>query len=91
MKINTTVATDIGLSLFIVCAIVVLLAVGAAALINGVGGSHAVPPISTSLTFSQTNRLAVTHYIIIPTTHFDWSAMTSRYPANVTRTTLRFE
>jgi hypothetical protein len=54
-------------------------------------GAEVVKPIDTSLTFSQTNRLVVTHYIIIPTTHFDWSAMTSRYPANVTRTTLRFD
>lgn len=52
---------------------------------------RAVKPIDTSLTFTATNRLVVTHYIIIPATDSSWHTLTSRYPANVTRTTLKFE
>lgn len=46
---------------------------------------------TTSLTFTTTNRLAVTHYVIIPATHDEWRAMTSRYPAHVTKTVLNFK
>lgn len=46
---------------------------------------------TTSLIFSTTNRLAVTHYVIIPATSGDWAAMTSRYPANVTKMVLNFK
>lgn len=89
MKINKPDFGDIGLSLVTVCIIGALIGVAIRALTKP--SSWESKPINTSLTFTQTNRLVVTHYIIIPAAPADWSALTSRYPANVTRTTLKFE
>lgn len=89
MKINKPDFGDIGLSLVTVCVIGALIGFAIRAMTKP--SSREPKPISTSLTFTQTNRLVVMHYIIIPAAPADWSTLTSRYPANVTRTTLKFE
>lgn len=89
MKMNRPDFGDIGLSLLTVCVIGALIGVALRAMTKS--SSWELKSINTSLTFTATNRLAVTHYVIIPAAPADWAAMTSRYPANVTRTTLKFE
>lgn len=74
------------------CIAVVIAIACVAARISELGYKQEQPTVfTTSLTFSVTNRLAVTHYVIIPTTIPEWHEMTSRYPANVTRTVLNFK
>lgn len=90
MKINKPDIGDIGLSLVTVCVILALFGVLIRTLTKP-ASSNLPAAFETSLTFTATNRLVVTHYIIIPAAPADWSALTSRYPANVTRTTLKFE
>jgi hypothetical protein len=90
MRTNRLDASDVGVALVVTCVIAALIGIGIDIIARPARRAE-VKPIATSLTFTQTNRLVVTHYIIIPATPADWSAMTSRYPANVTRTTLRFE
>jgi hypothetical protein len=76
----------------LMCIVFIAAVFAIACLISDLGYKQEQPTIfTTSLTFSATNRLAVTHYVIIPATHDDWAAMTSRYPANVTRTVLNFK
>lgn len=89
MRLLQTSVSEAAVELLATCAITTLIGLGIYSVIKPY--KQTLPPISTSLTFTQTNRLVVTHYVIIPATLEQWSAMTSRYPANVTRTTLRFE
>lgn len=76
----------------IMCLMFIAVVFAAACLLSDLGYKQEQPTVfTTSLTFTTTNRLAVTHYVIIPATRDDWAAMTSRYPANVTQTVLNFK
>lgn len=74
------------------CVAMVIVIACVAARISEYSYKPAAPAtFTTALTFTATNRLAVTHYVIIPATAGEWRAMTSRYPANVTQTVLNFK
>lgn len=76
----------------LMCLVFIAVVFAAACLLSDLGLGPTQPTtFTTSLTFTTTNRLAVTHYVIIPATSGDWAAMTSRYPANVTQTVLNFK